>query len=328
MMKVSFVVTTCVLLFYTCRAQSPKSQFVWGINGHPLTQKDYSNNLDDQITALKDLNVSSYRFDVILTKDGYAKNQPAFMKLLQTLKQNNILPFAAVMQTGVGGMLPDSVYQIAFSQGKNFGVAYGDYFTVLEVNNEVDNKIRVRNVPDGVSPDAGYDIEKSKRFMAQISGFIDGVKTVKPSIKISLSVSFTHFYYLELLKENKVNYDIIGCHWYSNMGDMLAQKLPIANVLSYIQGHFNKPIWITEFNRFKGTGAVSFAMQSQYITDNIPKLIAQKKIGAFFVYELFDEQSLSAKFPLEANYGIMYKDASGNYVKKDSYYGYKGLIYR
>lgn len=328
MMKVSLVFSMCMLLFCTCRAQGNKSQFVWGINGHPLTQKDYSNNLDDQIAALNDLNVSSYRFDVILTKDGYAKNQPAFIKLLQTLKQNNILPFAAVMQTGFGGMSPDSVYQTAVLQGKNFGVAYGDYFTVMEVNNEVDNKIRVRNAPAGGGAAAEYDTAKAKRFMAQISGFIDGIKSVKPSLKISLSVSFTHFYYLKLLQENKVNYDIIGCHWYSNMGDMLAQKLPISNVLSYIQGHFNKPIWITEFNRFKGTGAVSFAMQSQYITDNIPKLIAQKKIGAFFVYELFDEQSLAVKFPLEANYGIMYKDASGNYVKKDSYQGYKNMISR
>jgi hypothetical protein len=316
-----------MLLFYTCSAQDNKSQFIWGINGHPLTQQDYS-NIDDQITALNDLNVSSYRFDVVLNKDGYAKKQDDFIKLLKALKRNNILPFAAVMQTGFGVMQPDSVYATAVLQGKNFGTAYGDYFTVLEVNNEVDTKIALKNSLGGVVSNTKYDTAKSKRFMAQISGFIDGIKSVKPSIKISLSVSFTHFYYLKLLQENKVNYDIIGCHWYSNMGDMLAQKLPIANVLSYIKTNFNKPVWVTEFNRFKGTGSVSFAMQSQYIAESIPKLIAQRQIGAFFLYELFDEQSLAAKYPLEANYGIMYRDPSGNFVKKDAYQGYKTMISR
>jgi len=60
-------------------------------------------------------------------------------------------------------------------------------------------KIRVKNKPDGATS-GEYDILKAQRFIAEIKGFIDGIKTVKPSIKITLSVSFTHYWYLQVVK--------------------------------------------------------------------------------------------------------------------------------
>jgi hypothetical protein len=319
-----FIIATVYLLLvsFILRAQSTDNSFIWGVNGHPLTQPDYSKNLDEQIKAIKDLKLSSYRFDVILNQDGYAKNEPAFLKVLNSLKNNEILPLPAVMQTGLGTGGPDVIYKKGFDQGKNFGTRYGDYLSVLEVNNEGDNKIRLRNKPGDGGGSGEYDTAKAQRFIAEIKGFIDGIKTVKPSIKITLSVSFTHYYYLQLLQDNNVNYDIIGCHWYSNMGDITNLK-PLGNVLISISQKFNKPIWITEINRFKGTSSVDFASQNEYITTNIKKIMTQGIVKAIYIYELFDQPSLAQRFPAEAHYGLMYKDASGSYVQKDAYQGFK-----
>ena len=318
------LIATAILLFVSpvLKAQNRGNSFIWGVNGHPLTQPDYRNNLDEQIKAIKDLKLSSYRFDVILNQDGYAKNESAFLNVLNSLKSNAILPLPAVMQTGLGSGGPDQVYKKGFEQGKNFGSRYGDYLSVLEVNNEGDNKIRIRNKPAGGIKEGEYDTTKAQRFIAEIKGFIDGIKTVKPSIKITLSVSFTHYYYLQLLKDNNVNYDIIGCHWYSNMGDITNLK-PLGNVLISMNQRFNKPIWITEINRFKGTSRVDFASQNEYITTNIKKIMAQGIVKAIYIYELFDQPSLAKRYPAEAHYGLMYKDASGNYVQKDAYQGFK-----
>src|ERR1700760_2793675 len=122
------IIATAFLLFtgFTLKAQNRDNSFIWGVNGHPLTQPDYSKNLDEQINAIKDLKLSSYRFDVILNQDGYAKNEPAFLNVLNSLKQNDILPLPAAMQTGLGTGGPDMIYQKGFQQGKNFGTRYGD----------------------------------------------------------------------------------------------------------------------------------------------------------------------------------------------------------
>jgi len=105
------IIATGFLLFmnFGLRAQNRDNSFIWGVNGHPLTQPDYSKNLDQQITAIKDLGLSSYRFDVILNQDGYANNEPAFLKVLNSLKTNDILPLHEVMQTGLGSEDPDLI---------------------------------------------------------------------------------------------------------------------------------------------------------------------------------------------------------------------------
>src|ERR1700712_4296414 len=178
------IIATVFLLFigFISMAQNSDNAFIWGVNGHPLTQPDYSKNLDEQIQAIKDLNLSSYRFDVILNQDGYAKNEPAFLKVLNSLKTNDILPLPAVMQTGMGSDDPDLIYKKGVEQGKNFGTRYGEYLSVLEVNNEGDNKIRLKNKAEAGGQSAEYDADKAKRFIPEIKGFIDGIKSVKPAI--------------------------------------------------------------------------------------------------------------------------------------------------
>jgi hypothetical protein len=322
--KIIMITLYLLCTSFILSAQNTGNSFIWGVNGHPLTQADYKNNLNQQIDAIKDLKLSSYRFDVILNQDGYAKNEPAFLNLLNSLKQNDILPLPAIMQSGFGSGGPDLIYQKTFQQGENFGTRYGKYFSVVEVNNEGDNKIRIREPGNGNS--GKYDKQKAQVFIAEIKGFIDGIKKVKPSIKITLSVSYTHYYYLQMLKDNNVNYDIIGCHWYSNMGDITNLKPPYGNVLYSISQRFNKPIWITELNRFKGADMADFARQNDYITKIIKKIIAQGIVKAIYIYELFDQSSLAQRYPLEAHYGIMYKDASGNYVQKDAYKGLKNIV--
>ncbi|WP_162996377.1 glycosyl hydrolase [Mucilaginibacter celer] len=309
---------------YTTGVMAQSKNFVWGINGHPLTQRDYSNNIDQQISALTDLGVNSYRFDVLLDAEGNVKKESAFLQLLARLKARNIAALPALMQSGLKGTTATDNYNKGYSQGYNFGIKYGSLLSVIEVNNEVDNKIRYRGKRTGGFPE--YDTIKASRFINAIKGFIDGVKAVKPGLLVTLSVSYTHFYYLKLLQDNHVNYDIIGCHWYSNMGDIAHQKQPFADVLTSITTRFNKPVWITEFNYFRGTTKVDFATQNDYITRNISKLSEKGIIKGFFVYELFDQPALKARYPDEGCYGIMYKDTAGNYQKKDAYNGFKQAV--
>ncbi|MBD1363074.1 glycosyl hydrolase 53 family protein [Mucilaginibacter sp. ZT4R22] len=316
------IITLCFCC--KCNAQMPARQFIWGINGHPLTQVAYYYNIDAQISQINDLKLKSYRFDVLLDSNGYAKKEQLFNQLLIKLKSNGIMALPVLMQSGLKGLDNAAVYQKSYTQGQNFAARYAKYMQVLEVNNEADNKMMLPGDPSGTKK-GDYNIQKSQKIIAAIKGFIDGVKSGNSTIRVTLSVSYIHYYYLQLLKENNVDYDIIGCHWYSNMGPIGAAKPNGDDVLAQMKNRFNKPIWVTEFNHSKGTGKASFAKQSQYIAESIPDMISRGVTG-LFIYELYDQPSLMQKDPNEAFYGLVFKDDSGKYVMKDAYQSFRQLI--
>lgn len=323
-LKVGLLAMAAVLSF-TANAQKVDRDFVWGINGHPLTQKAYSNNLDDQIERLNDLKVNSYRVDVLLDPQGYAKKESQFIEMLSRLKNNNISTLLVLMQSGLKGLDAQATYQTSYDQGKNFASKYGEMISVVEISNEADNKILLPGNLTGLKV-GDYDLVKAQKIIAGIKGFIDGLKSVKSTIKVSISVSYIHFYYLQLLKDNNVDYDIIGCHWYSNMGDITNAKPPVGNALLRVSKQFKKPIWITEFNYGKGSLKVTSAKQKEYLYNTIPQIISQGIISGFFIYELYDQPELGQRYPLETSYGLIQKDGSGRMIEKDAYTGYKEVI--
>lgn len=322
-----FLLATVIALGVLAMVQGPKNtdDFVWGINGHPLTQADYRHNWTEQLNEIKKLHLNMYRFDVLLNADGISKNSSLLINLLEKLVKSNIKPLPAVMLNGFKNVPADNIYSLAFKQGQTFAKKYSQYINVIEVGNEGDDKLIKSPNLDGTKL-AHYDKDKAVRLISATRGFIDGLKSVKPQIKVTLSFSWVHFYYLQMLEDNKVNYDIIGYHWYSNMGDMTNVRKPFGNVLAGVYKRYKKPIWITEFNYFKGTTRVDFKRQREYIENSLRGIMAQNIIGGFFVYELYDQPSLAIKRPDEASYGLLYRDSSGNYVPKDAYKGFQKLI--
>ena len=323
-LRVGLLVTVAMLSF-TATAQKNTRNFVWGINGHPLTQKAYSNNLTDQIQSLTDLKVNSYRFDVLLDPQGYVKKESQFIELLSMLKSNNISTLLVLMQSGLKNLDPEDTYQTSYNQGKNFAKRYGESISVVEISNEADNKILLPGNLTGLKA-TDYDMVKSQKIIAGIKGFIDGLKSVNPSVKVSVSVSYLHLYYLQLLQDNNVNYDIIGCHWYSNMGDITNAKAPVGNVLVRVSQQFKKPIWITEFNYGKGSLRITSVKQREYLYNTILQIMSQGIITGFFIYELYDQPELGQRYPFETSYGLIQKDSTGRMIEKDAYMGYKQAI--
>lgn len=321
-----FLIAFATIWAYNVTAQKASHSFTWGINGHPLTQVAYTNNLEDQISQINDLGLKSYRFDVLLDSDGYAKKDALLTQVFKKLQANKIGALPVVMQSGLKGLDNGAIYKLSYRQGANFATRYGNYLSVVEVNNEADNKMMLPGNPSGTKS-GDYDGEKSLKIITTIKGFIDGLKSINPSVKVTLSVSYIHYHYLQLLKDNNVNYDIIGCHWYSNMGPIYNAKPSGDNAIRQIQNRFNKPIWITEFNYSKGTVKATFAKQNSYITQSIPEMVSRGVTG-LFVYELYDQPALRTRNINEAFYGLVFKDNAGNYIKKDAYNGFRQLIQR
>lgn len=324
----STIVLCCIFSVFLkigeVRAQN--RNFVWGVNGHPLTQYDYRQaTWDSQIKFLKDLRLSHYRIDIPLVKNGQARNENLFLDFMNRLVANNIVPMPVVFpreQYMVGDSI--SVYQSYFQQGKNFTERYGRYIDVMEVGNEWDLKLMISNSHNDGTKASHYKSQGTKERMWLLAGFIDGVKSVKASMKVSLSLTWTHWYYLDLLQQYDINYDIIGYHWYSNMGDITNVRAPYGNILQKIEAKYQKEIWITEFNTKNGTKNDS-AKKQQYISKSLKNILGQGIVKGFFIYELFDQPKFKLKYPEEADYGLLYR-LGDEYKGKSAFFSYKQII--
>jgi len=299
--------------------------FVWGINGHPITQKDYApSTWDDQIKLLKDLKIDSYRIDAQLTDEGIIKSESKFSTFINKLIANKISPFVVLSVGGIKSGNKKDIFNNSFNQGKNFGKSISKNIAVIEVGNEFDNKI-LNGAYDGTK-ESHYDLAKADALMMQLSGFISGLKAANSEVKISLSVGWVHYHYLQLLQDYNIDYDIIGYHWYSNMGNITDVK-GYGNVLKTVADRFKKPIWITEFNFRNGSLDNKHEEQKKYIQHSGLEVAKNQYVSGFFIYELLDEPAFEASNPKESFYGLASIE-NGKMIKKRAYYTYKSIIER
>lgn len=321
-LTVAFFAMQCM-----CYAQMNSSSFVWGLNGHPVTQQNYrDSSWADQIHFLKDLQINYYRVDVPLKKEsGIATSDASFLKLLNVLRGHEINTMPVVFPKDLDSNDSLTAYQSYFEQGKVFAERYGRFVNVLEVGNELDLKLMVKNKTYDGTKAYHYNLSAARRKMWLLAGFIDGLKSVKPTLKVSLSLTWTHFYYLDLLKQYNINYDIVGYHWYSNMGDITKVRAPYDDILYKIKRKYSKEIWITEFNTHVGTKRNSFDDQDIYIRQSLGNILKQGIVTGFFIYELFDQAALKNKYPNEADFGIVYRD-KGVFKQKPVYFTLKKII--
>ena len=280
------------------------NNFIWGINGHPLSQIAYINSdLDTQFALIKKLGLTYYRIDIPTDKNGNISNSASFVKIMNSAKahQIKILPVFYLV-----GFDPTTDASTAFNNGKNLGSSiskkYGNYFDYYELGNEEEFKIMKPN-SDGDQL-SNYDIAKGKILAAFLNGMINGIKIHHPSAKTIIDFAgWLHFGYLTLLRNENVNYDIVGLHWYSEMGKLTDINSKHINIINLLADKFGKPIWITEINKQNINSEERNDTQAYWLQEYINESRQSTHIKAFFVYELFDEPAFG-KQP-EANYGII-----------------------
>ena len=69
-------------------------------------------------------------------------------------------------------------------------------------------------------------------------------------------------------------------------------------------GGYGKPLWITEIDRRDGSRGGIEQEQASYLGRTAAQMATRPDVGAFFVYELFDEPYFGATNP-ESHYGLV-----------------------
>lgn len=300
----------------------PKNgKIIWGVIGHTLTSGDYKEfSLDKQLELIKKEKFGYYRLDILTDGNGkITLGSDLLDDFLKKWKQNNvkILP-SFYLSTLDYNDSEEVCYSKGYILGKGFTELYGKYFPIIEIGNESELKVALKN-DDGsflmINNVLQYDPQKLKRMLQFLKGANDGIKKADPKKKTLIGISGNNTGFLKMLVEHKINFDIVGSNFYDVK---LYNTSEYSEVLKTIKREIRKPIWVTELNYREGSTNVTADVQAFWLKNMIDNLSKSKLVDAIFIYQLLDENS-NLNRPgvpsFEANFGI-YKVEGKNISRK------------
>ena len=279
-------------------------RFQYGINGHPLTQESYKDNLNLQIRMLKRLGVRFYRIDVPISASGVVIEHDKFLNVIQSMRKNGItvLPVLVFDQQNYMSRSPEQAFTDGLTYGRAFSQRYKAYFNYYEVGNEEDNQAILGPHVHG-NEIAHYDTPKGKNVVPYIKGICQGIKQQDKTAKTIVNINWVHYGFLQLLENADVKFDRVGYHWYSDMGNMQTSGAGFGNVIDTVYKRFKKPIWLTEINVRGGVPMVADVTKENWLRANLSFLRKNKHVEAVFIYELLDQPAF-AEARARASYNV------------------------
>lgn len=282
---------------------------VFGINGHPLMQAAYSYQAaaaDEQFELLRKLGVRWYRVDVVPDSTGLVDGTVVDLARAAKRRGINLLPVLTVRpQPAVTAV---AAYAEGLAIGRGFASRYGSWFSHIEAGNELDTwPLGSGRGGDG-STLSQYNSDSLAVVTAFLRGLARGIKTAAPEVQVIInSAGWRHWAFFAALERDTVDYDIVGYHWFSDMGDI---DQPVDSGMSVLD-HLNrlgKDIWMTEVGR-RSTIPDDPVDQGSWIGKYARDFSGFRLVKAFFIYELYEQRDFllnsDPRDDVEAFYGII-----------------------
>jgi len=298
-------------------ASAAENDFQWGVNGHPVTQLGYFDvPLAEQVDLVAESGAGWYRVD--LGAGDFAASTARFDELLTDAERRRIrlLP---VLSSSPGGRTesatPEQIHAAAAAFARVVAGRYRGRVTHWELGNELDIEALIRKGdrlrdgtrwtwgdPDGSRP-GDYEEGRYQRAKAEILGLGDGVRAADPGAVTLVDTSgWLHYGFIErLVKEDRVPFDILAWHWYSEMGDITRVQGTL-DLVGYLK-RYGKPLWLTEVSRRTGSGGGGEREFAEFVSHSVARLGANPGIGGLFIYELLDEPYFGEGG--ESHYGLV-----------------------
>ena len=132
----------------------------------------------------------------------------------------------------------------------------------------------------------------------------DGVRAGDPDARLSVNISYKHTYFMTLLLEEGMEWDISGVDWYSNMGDP-------SPTIDHLLAFPAPDIFVAEANTWEGSMKTSPDEQFSYLRDAMHWFRGHPsgRVKGYMLYELLDEPLQEGG---EACFGLVTNDKEGN----------------
>lgn len=284
---------------------------ILGINGHHKGYSSYPESaLESQISLAAETGAKIYRFN--FTPDLNNQADTEYLDRVAFLcEKYNMELFLIIYDWKFNPLDPSIEYNSLFSYGKTLASRYADRITYFQISNEQDVKCLLPVPSVGESP-SDYDTQYTLKVAEYMKALSEGIKSGNRFARTSVNISFRHTYFLNILIESGVKWDITGIDWYSNMGD----PTPAMNNLLSLPVN---DIFVSEINTWGGNADYTDAEQMNYFTEMKNYFQRYDRVKAFIVYELLDEPTLQE---VEKSFGLVECDGNGNAGDKKPVYGH------
>ena len=180
----------------------------------------------------------------------------------------------------------------------------------FEIGQEWDNLALIPG--RGGDKPSDYNQTVYTHLLAVLRGMSAGVRSAcsaSPIWQCDIGVNnggWIHWWWFEMLLQDKLDFDFVAYHWYSEMGDI--NSAGGEDIWSKLVS-FGKDIWITELDRRGGssthapcTHPICSMDQPTYLNHEVELLLqlsmnASNQLKAIFVYELYDEPHQGNPYP-------------------------------
>jgi hypothetical protein len=241
--------------------------FVWGVAGHPgaSSSSAYASivSIHDQLALVDELGCGYYRVESAAISNLLANT---------TFTQIKFLPILSAKLDAALASLAD-VETANYNEALAFAQAYSTEprITHIELGNELDLKCLQPGTAGGNPTDYNFIAAPQidyARIRAALLGMSRGIKDGGGAYPLKRIINVGGWYHYgffdRILAENlaepnpdkRVEFDVIGWHWYSGGGAMSRVMKELSK--------YNRPIWVTEMDRVGGTTATTTLLSDNF----------------------------------------------------------------
>jgi hypothetical protein len=289
-----------------------KNEFYWGVASHDYKWRAYpAEKLEEQIKAAAEMNLNLYRVDIHPDSEEFGFD---YLDKTVGLCEKYQLDMMFIIYNS---------NEAAFKTAKR----YKGRVKYYQISNERD--CQTCKIGDGLKIEE-YDMVKLAETVKLLNSIIKEIREGDPDAKLIINATWWHTGFIDYLIKEKVDFDIIGWDWYSNMDkawyDGGTKQSSVIAVMDK-QCTYGKEILFCEINVWNQKNGDVQERRSAYLLETMTKIYNYPSdlIKGYVIYELLDEPTHSNES--ERIFGMLECDEAGIIGKpKDAYFTVQYLL--
>ncbi|MBI2589808.1 hypothetical protein HYW32_02175 [Candidatus Berkelbacteria bacterium] len=279
---------------------------VWGVLVRPFALDVVGKPTTWEVGIPAQLNYTQ-ELGAKLIRANIESNDPAMELMINGARSRDLDVLLVLEVDGKNPVLDASIPTAAlYDQGYAFATQYASKYAgrvqYYQLANEVSGTAAHQASDTGPtlknSYDLTYDKNRYERVREYTRGLADGVKAADPGAKRMVTGHWVLVDIMKYLIDDKVDFEIIGWDWYSDMGIDPAKKL-IDNFpaldLPGLANKWGKEFWLAEVNRESGSFDNQDQAQASYLAAVAKVVQADKRIKGMTIHMLPDMAAEQSK---------------------------------
>jgi|GEM_PF-797172 len=297
--------------------------FQWGATMRPSAYGYSADNWAEQIGRAKEMGLGWARLNWDYG-GGFARND-AYINQVLASGMNVVLVIEDNPATG------GDMYGSGLDDGKSIAGHYAGKISYYQLANEGGaQSIRSGGLEGSRTSD--YDEGAYQSIKEYIRGLSDGINSVDPGATKIVTISWLHTGFLDRLKADGVDFDMIGIDWYDWMGSFSRKTIHTGATLYDKLRSFGKPLTFMEINvcptSEDGSSVktvIDEAHQTDYLTNYASWARGQSAyIKGFYILELVD--NVNNNNANKEYYGLIRAEMGKLGEPRQAFYALKDLI--